>query len=88
MSRVGLIAAPLVFLPIGAEGQITGFAAPQVDAQLRAETILVEAIQPPVLQELNHDMSVEPHVSGSAAQGRVRDYLVRRLREWAQGLIG
>ena len=82
MSAVGLILSPLIVLPGGADGQITGFAAPEVDAQLRAETILVEAIQPPVLQELNHDMSVEPHVSGSEAQGRVRDYLVRRLREW------
>jgi len=62
--------------------QITGFPASQVEEQRRSERILIDAIRPETLDELNHDLSREPHVSGSEAQGRVRDYVVRRLREW------
>jgi len=80
-----VLAAALAAWPMPPEallGQVTGFAASEVEAQLRAERILVDAIQPEILDELNHDLSREPHVSGSEAQRRVRDYLVRRLREW------
>jgi N-acetylated-alpha-linked acidic dipeptidase len=61
---------------------MTGFANSDVAAQRRFEQLLVDAIQPPILQELSRDLSQEPHVAGGEAQRRVRDYIVRRFEEW------
>lgn len=79
---MGLVLTALLGAPRSLDAQITGFGQAQIDAQLRAERLLIDAIQPPLLEELNRDLSKEPHVSGGEAQLRVRDYLVGRLRAW------
>ncbi|MHB1192117.1 MAG: M20/M25/M40 family metallo-hydrolase [Longimicrobiales bacterium] len=78
----GLVLGGLLVVGDTAAAQMTGFGASAAEAQRRAERLLIDAIQPPLLQELNRDLSREPHVAGGEAQGRVRDYLVRRLGEW------
>lgn len=69
--------------PADIQGQgITGFSTAEGARQRSIEATLMESIQPPLMEELNREMSREPHVAGSEAQARVRDFIHGRFREW------
>ncbi|MFO8174039.1 MAG: M20/M25/M40 family metallo-hydrolase [Longimicrobiales bacterium] len=62
--------------------QISGFSASESARQRELEAELVGNIQPPLLEELNRDMSREPHVAGSEAQRWVAEYILSRFEGW------
>lgn len=62
--------------------QISGFSKSEAATQRQIEAALMQAIQPSLMDELNREMSKEPHVAGSEAQGRVRDFILGRFQEW------
>jgi N-acetylated-alpha-linked acidic dipeptidase len=78
----GFLGVGLILTGSASGQQITGFSRVEAKAEHRAEAELIQQIQPSLLEELNRDMSREPHVAGSPAQIRVRDYIIQRFREW------
>ena len=77
-----LLSFSFLLPPILGAQEITGFSRAESSVQHRAESVLLEQIQPPLLDEMNREMSREPHVAGSPAQLRVRDYVMGRFQEW------
>jgi len=84
----GLAPAALFLLfgigPAGpAAGQsITGFPDSDAAREREMEVRLMERIQPPLMEELNRDMSAKPHVAGSEAQREVAEYILERFEGW------
>ena len=69
--------------PVSLRGQqISGFSKAHAVTQRQIESGLMQSIQPSLMEELNREMSKEPHVAGSEAQGRVRDFILGYFQEW------
>jgi N-acetylated-alpha-linked acidic dipeptidase len=73
----------LVAAPLGAQ-QMTGFTAASVAAQRAAEQAAIARPDPSRAREFSKALSDGPHVSGTPAQARTRDYVIGQMK--AMGL--
>lgn len=64
------------------EPAISGFSTGAAAGQRALEARAIERIQPAALDSLARALAREPHVAGSAAQARVRDWILEQKRSW------
>jgi len=64
------------------EAGLTGFSPDAASRQRVLESRLLERIQPAALDSFSYALTREPHVAGSAAQARTRDWVDARTRMW------
>jgi N-acetylated-alpha-linked acidic dipeptidase len=78
LALVVLIAAVRVQSP----GSLPGYAAAGADVERRAEAAAIAVPSPSSAGEHARALSREPHVSGTPAQARTRDYVIAQMRSW------
>ncbi len=64
------------------EAAVTGFSREAAGRQRTLERRVIEAIRPATLDSFSFALTREPHVAGSAAQARTRDWVIERTRAW------
>ena len=63
-------------------GSMPGYSAASADAERRAEAAAIMVPSPASAGEHARALSREPHVSGTPAQARTRDYVIGQMRSW------
>ena len=87
-SRLLRVALPIAALGmgIGAIAQnpspMPGYGAAGAAAQRRVEADAMSVPSPTSAAELARTLSREPHMAGTPAQARTRDYVIDRMRAW------
>ena len=69
----------LVAMPLRAQ-QLTGFSAPAVPAERDAERAAMERPDPARAREHSRTLADGPHVAGTPAQARTRDYVIEQMK--------
>ena len=67
---------------VQAPGAMPGYSAASADAERRAEAAAIAVPSPASAGEHARALSREPHVSGTPAQARTRDYVIGQMRSW------
>src|SRR5512143_557624 len=67
---------------VQAPGSMPGYSAASADAERRAEAAAIAVPSPASAGEHAHALSREPHVSGTPAQARTRDYVIGQMKQW------
>lgn len=80
-SVLGLALLASVAAPVLAQ-QPTGFTAASAERQRAVEAAVLTAIRPAALDSFSYALTREPHVAGSPAQERTRDWVMERTRSW------
>ena len=83
----GLILASAVAVGVGATvaqnpQPMPGYGAASAAAQRRIESNAAAVPSPANAAEYARALSREPHMSGTPAQARTRDYVIARMRSW------
>ena len=60
----------------------TGFAAPTLEAQARAEKVFLDTVTPERARRWLAALTEEPHVAGTPAEKKVADYVFARFKEF------
>ena len=74
---VGIVAARLQ-----SPASIPGYSAAGAEAERRMEAAAIALPSPENAAEYARALSREPHMSGTPAQARTRDYVIERMRSW------
>ena len=74
---LGSLAAPLA-----AQQPLTGFTRDAAAAERTAEADVIKRPTAAAARILSRDLSKEPHVAGTAAQARTRDYAINLMKSW------
>jgi N-acetylated-alpha-linked acidic dipeptidase len=81
-----LMTLALVFLAAAVRlqvpGSMPGYSGASADAERRAEAAAIAVPSPASAGEHARALSREPHVSGTPAQARTRDYVIGQMRSW------
>ena len=67
---------------VQAPTSMPGYSAVNADAQRRLESDAIAIPSPTSAGEYARALSREPHMSGTPAQARTRDYVIERMRAW------
>ena len=67
---------------VQAPDPMPGYSPPAADAERRAEAAAIAVPSPANAGEHARALSREPHVSGTPAQARTRDYVIAQMRSW------
>lgn len=78
----GLLSLATVTAPRAWAQDPTGFSAAAAERQRAIEAQAIDAIQPAFLDSISYALTREPHVAGSPAQARTRDWVMDRTRAW------
>jgi N-acetylated-alpha-linked acidic dipeptidase len=80
----GLLASALVVGATSTQAPtpMPGYSAASADAERRIEADAIAVPSPENAAQYARALSREPHMSGTPAQARTRDYVVARMREW------
>lgn len=82
MRSLLLAALSLAPAALHAQQSLTGFARDAVAAQKAAEADVIARPQPATSRTIARDLSKEPHVAGTPAQARTRDYAINLMKSW------
>src|SRR5579862_7444189 len=72
----------LLFLAVPAGAQITGYTSANATAERALETHVITLPSPATADTLSRTLSHEPHMAGSPAQARTRDYVLARMKSY------
>src|SRR6476620_8091771 len=77
-----LLVATLVFTtPLSAQ-TITGYTPQSSEAERAAEADVTVRPSPATASAHSRFLSLQPHMAGTAAQARTRDYVVSQMKSW------
>ena len=86
LSPRGALTSVLALAIVAARTQsppaIPGYAAANAGVERRTETDAIALPSPTNAAEYSRALSREPHMSGTPAQARTRDYVIDRMRSW------
>jgi N-acetylated-alpha-linked acidic dipeptidase len=74
---IGIVAAR-----VQSPAVLPGYSAAGADAERRVEAAAIALPSPENAAEYARALSREPHMSGTPAQARTRDYVIERMRSW------
>jgi N-acetylated-alpha-linked acidic dipeptidase len=74
---IGIVAAR-----VQSPAPLPGYSAAGAEAERRAEAAAIALPSPENAAEYARALSREPHMSGTPAQARTRDYVIERMRSW------
>ncbi len=77
-----LTLALLLASPLGAQQALPGFTRDNAAAQRAAEADVIKRPTAAAARILSRDLSKEPHVAGTPAQARTRDYAINLMKSW------
>lgn len=83
--RVALLAATLTLAPVreaGAQQRITGYSPGAAERQRAAEADAIAKPDAARAEAHARMLSREPHVAGTEAQARTRDYVIAQMKSW------
>ena len=83
MRRLALtLALGSLAAPLAAQQPLTGFTRDAAAAERTAEADVIKRPTAAAARILSRDLSKEPHVAGTAAQARTRDYAINLMKSW------
>ncbi len=84
--RIGPLIGPLIgFLgasPLVAQAPLVGYAAPAAASEQEAESRTAARISATEASTISRELSREPHMAGTPAEARTRDYVLALMRQW------
>jgi len=82
MNRQLVLPIALMFtLPLGAQ-TTSGYSAQSAAAERAAEADVITRPSPTIASGHSKFLSLQPHMAGTAAQARTRDYVVSQMKSW------
>jgi N-acetylated-alpha-linked acidic dipeptidase len=82
MNRQLALSIPLVFaLPLGAQ-TTPGYSPQSATAERAVETDVITRPSPTIASAHSKFLSLQPHMAGTPAQARTRDYVVSQMKSW------
>ena len=82
MRRLVLALLTFAAAPLAAQQSLPGFSPAASTAERTAESDVIKRPTAASMRTLSRDLSKEPHVAGTAAQARTRDYAINLMKSW------
>jgi N-acetylated-alpha-linked acidic dipeptidase len=81
--RCLLVGCALIIVPFVASSQATpGYRASAAIAERETEADVIKRPSPAMASEHSRFLSERPHMAGTAAQARTRDYVIQQMKSW------
>ena len=77
-----LAAFVLIALAPTASAQVPGYAPASATMQAAIERSVIASPHPDSIHRYVRALTAEPHIAGTDAQARTRDYVIERMRAW------
>ena len=82
MRRLALALLTFAAAPLAAQQSLPGFSPAASTAERTAESDVIRRPTAASMRTLSRDLSKEPHVAGTPAQARTRDYAINLMKSW------
>src|SRR5205823_9926454 len=80
--RLVLSMALTIAFPLRAQTALPGYSQQTATAERLAETDVISKASPAKASEHSRFLSAQPHMAGTPAQARTRDYVVSQMKSW------
>ena len=82
MVRSSIAALILIASPLAGQTSMPGYSSTSTSAQRDIEADVINRPLPATAAALSRALSMQPHMSGTPAQARTRDYVIGQMKSW------
>src|SRR5437763_16102398 len=80
--RLVVSMALTIAFPLRAQSALPGYSQQTATAERLAETDVISKASPAKASEHSRFLSAQPHMAGTPAQARTRDYVISQMKSW------